>query len=128
MATRTETRQLKARSFRRSDCPVACALDVIGDKWTLLIIRDLFKGKNRYNQFLESKEGITTNILADRLQHLESAGLVRKSPYQERPVRYEYHLTETGKTLRTVLWSIIGWANGQIPGTNIPARPKQKKG
>jgi DNA-binding HxlR family transcriptional regulator len=124
MTIKTETRRLKANSFKRSICPIACTLDLMGDKWTLLIIRDLFKGKHRYNQFHESGEGITTNILAERLQRLEKAGLVFKTPYQTRPVRYEYHLTDTGKTLDTVIWSIIEWANRQIPGTNKPKRSK----
>ncbi len=124
MTIKTETRRLKANSFKRSVCPIACALDLIGDKWTLLIIRDLFKGKHRYNQFHESGEGITTNILAERLQRLEKAGLVCKTPYQTRPVRYEYHLTDTGKTLESVIWSIVDWSNSQIPGTNKPKRPK----
>jgi len=123
MVAKTETRRLKANSFKRSICPIACTLDLIGDKWTLLIIRDLFKGKRRYNQFYESSEGITTNILAERLQRLEKAGLVFKTPYQKRPVRYEYHLTDTGKTLDTVIWSMVEWANSQIPGTSKPKRP-----
>jgi len=60
MSIRKQRARLKSLSFRRSDCPVSCALDVIGDKWTLLIIRDLFFGKTRYKEFQESKEGIPT--------------------------------------------------------------------
>ena len=124
MVINTETRQLKANSFKRSDCPVACAMDIIGDKWTLLVVRDLFRGKHRYNQFLESREGITTNILAERLQRLEQSGLIHKTPYQKNPVRYEYHLTDTGKSLEPVMWSIVEWANKYIPGTYKPKRTK----
>jgi DNA-binding HxlR family transcriptional regulator len=124
MAQRTEIRKLNASSFKRSCCPIACMLDVIGDKWTLLIIRDLFRNRHRYNQFLESGEGITTNILAERLQRLEHAGLIKKSPYQKKPVRYEYHLTDTGKSLEPVIWSIVDWANRYIPGTYKPKRAK----
>ncbi len=120
MTVKSESRKLKASSFKRSICPIACALDVIGDKWSLLIIRDLFQGKHRYNQFLESREGITTNILAERLQRLENAGLVHKTRYQNHPVRYEYHLTTTGTTLEPVIWSIVDWANQQMPGTYKP--------
>ena len=120
MGKRKEQQKLKSRSFRRSSCPVACALDIIGDKWTLLIIRDLFFGKSRYKEFQESGEGIPTNILADRLQQLENTGLVYRTPYQERPVRYEYHLTETGVSLGPVLKTIVNWANERIPGTNLP--------
>lgn len=124
MARETETRQLTSNSFKRSACPLACAMDVIGDKWTLLIIRDLFRGKHRYNQFLESGEGITTNILADRLQRMEKTGLISKTPYQKNPLRYEYHLTDTGKSLEPVMWSIVDWANRYIPGTYRPKRLK----
>ena len=124
MAKKSETTRLKNSSFKRSACPVACALDIIGDKWTLLIIRDLIKGKHRYNEFLESKEAITTNILANRLQRLEEAGLIFKSPYQNNPVRYEYFLTDTGNTLRPVVRSIVEWANSQIPGTQKPQLQK----
>ena len=124
MVKKKEIKQLKSNSFKRSACPVSCALDVIGDKWTLLIVRDLIKGKRRYNEFLVSKEAITTNILANRLQRLEQAGLVSKSPYQDNPVRYEYCLTETGNSLRPVVRSIVEWANSQIPGTQKPQLQK----
>src|ERR671916_2191665 len=75
---------------RRSACPVACALDVVGDRWTLLVIRDLLAGKSRYGDFLASPEKIPTNILADRLKRLEREGLVSRLPYSVRPPRYEY--------------------------------------
>ncbi len=118
---REQRKRLKSMSFKRSGCPVACTLDVIGDKWTLLIIRDLFFGKTRYKEFQESAEKIPTNILADRLQHLEKTGLVTRTPYQERPLRYEYHLTETGRSLRPVLKAIVSWAERELPGTSKPA-------
>lgn len=120
MKKRNEKQQLKAKSLKRSTCSLASSLDVIGDKWTLLIVRDLFFGKKRYSEFLASKEGITTNILADRLQHLESAGLVGRRPYQDNPPRFEYYLTETGKTLGPVLRTIVSWGEENIPGTMGP--------
>jgi DNA-binding HxlR family transcriptional regulator len=95
----------------RSDCPVACTLDLIGDRWTLLIVRDLLKGKHRFSEFLGSGEGIKTNILAERLKRLERAGLVERSPYQERPPRYEYHLTETGRSLGPVVKTLYAWGS-----------------
>ena len=61
---------------RRSRCPVACTLDVLGDRWSLLVVRDLVRGKRRYAEFLESPEGIPTNILADRLKRLASSGII----------------------------------------------------
>ncbi len=121
MGIREERKRLKSMSFKRSDCAIACTLDLIGDKWTLLIIRDLFFGKSRYKEFHESDENIPTNILATRLKKLEEAGLISKNPYQERPVRYEYKLSDTGRSLGPVIKSILGWAGKQLPGTYQPS-------
>jgi DNA-binding HxlR family transcriptional regulator len=107
---------------RRSLCPVACSLDVIGDRWTLLIIRDLFAGKRRYGEFLNSSERIPTNILAERLKRLEGAGLMRSVQYSEHPPRYEYELTEPGRALAPVLNALADWGLEQFPGTRRPAR------
>ncbi len=85
---------------RRSTCPVACTLDVVGDRWTLLVIRDLFKGKKRYGDFLASPEKIPTNILADRLKRLEGEGLISSALYSEHPPRSEYRLTPEGPGAR----------------------------
>ena len=104
-------------SGRRSDCPIACTLDLIGDKWTLLIVRDLFHGKHRFSQFLASGEGIKTNILTERLRRLERAGLVRRSRYQERPPRHEYHLTGPGRALGPMLKTVAVWGRTHLPGT-----------
>lgn len=116
----SEAEKLKENSFRRSDCSLACTLDLIGDKWTLLIIRDLFFGKSRYGELINSSENIPSNILAARLKHLEQTGLISKSAYQERPVRYEYHLTNAGKSLGPVLKEIVHWADKNLPGTRNP--------
>lgn len=104
----------------RSPCPIATTLDIVGDKWTLVIVRDLLTGKRRYGEFLASPEGIPTNILADRLKRLTAAGLVEKRPYQDRPVRYEYRLTGKGTGLHPVLQEICRWANRHFPGTWPP--------
>ena len=101
----------------RSPCPVACSLDLLGDKWSLLVVRDLLLGKTTYTGFQKSPEGIPTNILAERLKRLQAAGIIEKSRYQERPVRYAYHLTEKGRDLRPVLSAMIDWGNKYIPGT-----------
>jgi DNA-binding HxlR family transcriptional regulator len=98
----------------RSDCPVACTLDLIGDRWTLLIVRDLLKGKHRFSEFLGSGEGIKTNILAERLKRLERAGLVKRTRYQEHPPRYEYHLTESGRSLGPVIKAMYAWGSAQL--------------
>ena len=101
----------------RSDCPVACSLDLLGDKWTLLVVRDLLLGKTTYSEFQKSPEGVPTNILAERLKRLQAAGIVEKSQYQTRPVRYAYHLTEKGRDLQPVLLAMIDWGNKHVPGT-----------
>src|SRR5215213_9732414 len=98
----TATGRRRGRDAPRSACPVACALDVVGDRWTLLVIRDLLRGKKRFGDFLESSERITTNILAERLDRLERSGLVATRPYSAHPPRVEYHLTPRGRELRPV--------------------------
>ncbi len=108
----------------RSECPIACSLDLIGDRWTLLIVRDLFIGKHRFSEFLDSGEGIKTNILAERLKRLERAGLVERSLYQEHPPRYEYHLTEAGRELSPVVKAIYAWGRANAPGLGSPQRKR----
>jgi DNA-binding HxlR family transcriptional regulator len=107
----------RAATDGRSPCPVACSLDLLGDKWTLLVVRDLLLGKTTYTGFQRSPEGIPTNILAERLKRLQAAGIIEKSQYQERPVRYAYRLTEKGRDLQPVLLAMIDWGNKHIPGT-----------
>jgi DNA-binding HxlR family transcriptional regulator len=104
----------------RSACPIACTLDVVGDRWTLLIIRDLALGKTRFGEFLESQEKITTNILAERLARLETAGIITTSPYQQNPVRYAYMLTAKGRELAPLLATLGRWGKRHIAGTVIP--------
>ena len=106
--------------FPRSPCPIASSLDLIGDKWTMVILRDLLTGKSRYSEFLASPERITTNILADRLERMETSGLILRQPYQDRPVRYEYRLTEKGRGLHPTLRALCRWANEFMPGTWTP--------
>ena len=104
---------------RRSFCPVACTLDVLGDRWTLLVVRDLMRGKQRFGEFLESSEKIPTNILADRLQRLLTSGVVAARPYSEHPPRVDYVLTEKGEDLRPVVRAMVEWgvkhAGGRMP-------------
>ena len=101
----------------RSPCPITTTLDIVGDRWTLVIMRDMLTDKRRFSEFLDSPEKITTNVLTDRLAQMESAGLIAKTPYQLRPKRYEYTLTEKGEALLPVLQEICRWANHYIPGT-----------
>jgi DNA-binding HxlR family transcriptional regulator len=101
---------------------VACSLDLLGDRWTLLLIRDLVGGKSRYGEFLESPEGIPTNILAGRLQRLEFAGLVKRLPYQQNPPRHDYSLTLKGEDLKPVLGALALWGMRHLPKTK-PSDP-----
>jgi DNA-binding HxlR family transcriptional regulator len=110
-------RMIAAMRFKRSDCPITNVLDTLGDKWTLLVIRDLVLGKRRYQEFLSSPEGIASNILANRLAKLEAAGLVTRRAYQENPPRHEYLLTKKGNGLEPVLEAIIVWGKKHYPGT-----------
>ncbi|TLY49348.1 MAG: helix-turn-helix transcriptional regulator [Gammaproteobacteria bacterium] len=108
---------------RRSICPVANTLDRVGDKWSLLLVRDMLAGKTTYGQFLESPEGIPTNILADRLKRLEQFGIIARSAYQERPVRYAYTLTTEGRQLQRVLGALADWGLENIAGTKKKLGP-----
>ncbi len=116
------TRPPLSEGLRRSPCAVANTLDLVGDKWTLLVVRDLLHGKQTFGELLDSPEGIPTNLLADRLKRLEEAGLVTASAYQERPVRYAYALTDKGEALGEVLLAIVRWGSKHIPGTQVMRR------
>ncbi len=107
----------------RSSCPIASTLDIVGDKWSLVLVRDLLTGKQRFNQFCDSPEGVPTNLLAARLRKLEAQGIVVKQPYQTRPVRYAYTLTPAGRALLPVLQEMSRWANSYIEDTWVPPEP-----
>jgi DNA-binding HxlR family transcriptional regulator len=106
-----------AKPFARSACAIANSLDIVGDKWTLLVVRDLLHGKRTYGELVDSPERIPTNILADRLKRLEDAGIIVSTPYQERPMRYAYTLTPKGNALGDVLLAFVRWGKQHIPGT-----------
>jgi len=114
MASRTPR---QAERTLRSRCPVARTLDLIGDKWSLLVVRDLLLGKRTYGEMLESPEEIPTNILADRLRRLEQAGIITSTPYQQRPVRYAYALSEKGRDLGEMVLAYVRWGEKHIPGS-----------
>ena len=116
----SKARQKIAGCLDRSECPVTNTLDLIGDKWTLLVIRDmLFLKKKLFNEFLDSPEGIATNILTERLKRLENYGIIEKRPYTKTPARYEYTLTRRGEGLRSLLIEMIRWGNAHIEGTIV---------
>lgn len=100
----------KAQSKRRSGCPVSISLELLGDRWSLLIVRDLMvRGYQSFKQFQESGEGIATNILADRLQKLESAGIVTAEVDETDARRLNYRLTEKGIDLAPLLLELLLW-------------------
>lgn len=110
----------------RSACPIAFGLDLFGDQWTLLIVRDLFFGADRtFQSFLRSPERIATNVLADRLDRLEAAGLVTRVADREDRRRGRFYLTERGFELYPVLLELIKWGGKHAP--NSPATPARVK-
>jgi DNA-binding HxlR family transcriptional regulator len=120
----------------RSLCPIAGALDILGDTWTLLVLRDLlFYDKHRFAAFLESPEKISTNILAERLKRLENGGVIERRRYQDHPPRDEYYLTARGHDLLPVLRELTKWGKQHVPGVAqkpppgvvIAPRPRAKK-
>ncbi len=116
MPRKTSTKSAPAAN-RRSPCPVACGLDLFGDKWTLLIIRDLILGRSRFKDFIESPEGIPTNILSDRLERLRDGGVVEHIPAADGSKRLAYQLTDKGLALRPVLRAMRDWGLKWEPGT-----------
>jgi DNA-binding HxlR family transcriptional regulator len=99
------------RSYTQ-DCPVARALDIIGERWTILILRDLFLNKTRrFQDFIESLVGIAPNTLSERLKTLEEQGIIARHLYEEHPPRLEYALTDKGKTLGPIVKSLREWGS-----------------
>ena len=104
----------------RSNCPINFALETFGDRWTLLIVRDLlFKGKRTYGEFLESQEGISTSILADRLRRLKAHGIVTADAADDRRSTL-YRLTSKGRDLLPVMLEMTAWSAKHDPLTNTP--------
>jgi len=102
-------------------CPIRFGLSVLGDRWSLLIIRDLmFKGRRYYGEFLESGEGISTNILADRLARLEEAGIINKAPDPDHGKKIVYRLSEKGQDLMPVMFAIMDWSEKYDERTEVP--------
>jgi DNA-binding HxlR family transcriptional regulator len=102
----------------KTHCPIHFALHIFGDAWTLLVIRDLmFKDKSSYRDFLDGGEGISTNILADRLERLEDAGIITKDVIHTQDARTRYRLTDKGLDLMPMLLEMIAWSAKHDPKT-----------
>ena len=106
---------MKYKSYKHMNCSLAQALDAIGERWALLILREAFYGKTRFNQFLEEL-GISRNILSARLNHLVDEGILEKRPASETS-HTEYVLTDAGRALRTVILSLIHWGDEFRPNS-----------
>jgi DNA-binding HxlR family transcriptional regulator len=107
------------RTYDNQVCSIARALEAIGDRWTMLVIRDAFHGVRRFDDFQE-RLGIARNVLSDRLSRLVEEGILEKRPYQERPQRFEYRLTSKGVDLFPVLVSLMKWGDRHAPDPGGP--------
>jgi DNA-binding HxlR family transcriptional regulator len=104
---------------KRSPCPVAFSLDIFGDRWTLLVIRDLFFGRTRFKDFVASPEGIPTNILTDRLERLLARGIIEQIPAEDGTKRMAYRLTKKGKALGPILKAMRHWGLSWDKSTRV---------
>jgi DNA-binding HxlR family transcriptional regulator len=107
------------RDYAGQNCSIARTLELVGERWTLLIIRDVFRGRRRFDQLQESL-GIATNVLTSRLDRLVEAGILERVPYQDKPVRHEYRLTERGLELRTPLIALMNWGDRYLAPDGPP--------
>lgn len=106
---------------KRSDCPISYSLDLLGDKWTMLILRDMtLNDKHFYKDFLSAGEGVATNILSDRLKMLESYGIVSSEPYEKLKTMKYYSLTDKGAELIPVLIELWVWGAKNDPKSSVP--------
>jgi DNA-binding HxlR family transcriptional regulator len=109
------------RDYPDQVCSIARALEVVGERWTLLIVRDVLFGRNRFEELVESL-GVTRTVLTARLRTLEDVGVLSRSAYQDNPPRFEYHLTEKGRGLQPVLAHLMWWGDEHYPRPEGPPR------
>jgi DNA-binding HxlR family transcriptional regulator len=105
---------MQHKGFEHMQCPIARSLDRVGEWWSILILRDAFKGMTRFDQFQKSL-GIAPNMLTRRLTTLVESGLLERQLYSDKPPRYEYVLTAKGRDFRPVLWALVAWGNKHFP-------------
>jgi len=106
---------MRWKEIRKLDCSIARSLSIIGDRWTLLVLRDCFLGARRFEQFQQSL-GVSPHLLSRRLDKLRREGILERRPYQKRPTRHEYRLTEKGLDLYPVILSLLGWGDRWMAG------------
>ncbi|HEX6359459.1 helix-turn-helix domain-containing protein [Actinophytocola sp.] len=112
---------MRRTSFARWPCSIARTMDLLGDQWTLLVLREAFNGVRRFDQ-LQAELGIARNTLTERLDRLTGAGLLDRVRYQDRPARYEYPLTEMGRDFFPVMAAIIRWGDEWLADETGPPR------
>jgi len=105
---------MQHKGFDKMPCPIARSLERVGEWWSILILRDAFKGLSRFDQF-QTSLGIAPNMLTRRLNTLVDSGLLERRLYSEKPPRYEYVLTPRGQDFRPVLWTLVAWGNKHFP-------------
>lgn len=110
---------MKWEDLAQEPCSVARSVAVIGDRWTLMILRDCFLGVRRFEAF-QGRLGISRTIIADRLRHLTEEGVLKRTPYQDHPTRYEYRLTDKGLDLHPVVMAIVHWGDRHYAGEAGP--------
>jgi DNA-binding HxlR family transcriptional regulator len=113
------------RDYEGQNCSIARTLEVVGDRWTLLIIRDIALGHERFDELLKSL-GVASNVLSERLTRLVAEGILDRTPYQERPERFEYHLTKKGRELGVALLALMEWGDRHL--SEKPPRIARRRG
>jgi DNA-binding HxlR family transcriptional regulator len=103
-------------------CSIADALEILGDRWSLLVVRECSYGVHRFNE-IQRKTGAATDILTSRLKRLEAVGILRREPYSERPIRYEYFLTPAGEELFPILLALREWGERRLHPDAAPVNP-----
>ena len=103
-------------------CSIADALEILGDRWSLLVVRECSYGVHRFSE-MQRNTGAATDILTSRLKRLEAAGILRREPYSSRPVRHEYFLTEAGQELFPVLLGLREWGERRLHPDTAPVNP-----
>jgi DNA-binding HxlR family transcriptional regulator len=109
------------RLYKGQNCSIAKTLELVGERWTLLIIRDALLGLHRFDEFLGNL-GIARNVLADRLGKLVENGILDRVQYQDRPARWEYHLTDRGRDLGLPVLALMHWGDKHLAGRPGPPR------
>jgi DNA-binding HxlR family transcriptional regulator len=118
---------MERKSFKDMECPIAQALEHVGEWWSILIIREAFYGAKRFDEFQQGLEGIAPNTLTRRLKSMVEKGLLEKVPYSQRPVRYEYVLTECGKNFYPIMTMLLDWSNKYFAKDGIKVQLKNIK-